>query len=134
MNVDAILISDYATTDSGKLTVVGTFNQFTPQTYPARLPMLCVTVVVHAHHSEAGTDHHARIVLLNERREDVAVQECPFQLSAGPGVPGIPLRHITIWRILTPEFHGPGAFAFEVYIDGTYHAGAAFSALPPTGG
>jgi hypothetical protein len=37
----------------------------------------------------------------------------------------MPLRSTYIHRIFNLQFPEPGAYAFEVFIDGTYHAAAA---------
>lgn len=130
MNVDAILISEYATlTDNNQaLTVLRCFNAVTSRELPARVPSMAISVVIHAHFDERGTKHEFKLKLLNERREQVGIQEGVFQLPQGGEEPtGIPLRHTIISRFGNVVLSEAGPHAFELYIDGTYHAAAAFN-------
>ena len=129
MNVDSILLSEYAKSDeAGRLTVVNCFNRLTTPQAPVGIEILCISLVVHGSPSEAGSQHQGEIRLLNQRREVLNEKPVPFGFRfAGPeGLdPGMPVRWIGSFRILRlvlPEF---GPYAFEVYIDGTYHAAAS---------
>jgi hypothetical protein len=130
MNVDSFLVSLFADiSEAGALTVVRTFNHLTATSLPARMPHLSISAVVHAHPSESGTAHHFEIVLLNARREKLAtLQQGEFVLNPVGALapPGVPLRHMIVVNLLQPEFPEIGPYAFELYIDGTYHAGAVF--------
>lgn len=137
MNVDSILVSDYATIQGGKLTVVGVFDRIGPLRLPARIPTMCVSVVIHAHHDEAGTEHEGEIRIVDQHRKAKQAAKFRFRFpEKADHLPGLPLRHVYIWTILAAAFEAPGAFAFEVYIDGTYHAATSFAVLglrPPEG-
>jgi hypothetical protein len=128
LNIDSILLSDYAAiTDGGKLTVIGVFNRIPVTEAPVKIPLLFVSLVIHAHASEAGSSHRVEIAFLNAKREPLRqplVEEFTF---AGPGSirPGIPLRYVTAIGLLLPEFPELGPYAFEVLVDGTYHAAAS---------
>ena len=131
MNVDAIILSEAAVlTDGGKsLSVLRTFNTMQTAGFPATLPALTLSLMIHAHPSEHGTTHKVDIKLLNERRELVSeiVKDQPFTLAGGEGMPkGIPIRHYLVSGMVNVQFQAPGAYAFEVFIDGTYAAGTAF--------
>ena len=131
MNVDAIILSEAAVlTDDGKsLSVLRTFNTMKSPGLPATLRSLTLSLMIHAHPSEHGTTHKVDIKLLNERRELVAevLKDYPFTLAGGEGMPrGIPIRHYIVHGMVNVQFQGPGAYAFEVFIDGTYAAGTAF--------
>lgn len=133
LNVDAVLLSDWASVDSsGKLTVVGMFNRIGPAKLPIRLRAMCVSVIIRAHHSEAGSSHHLEMRLLNQRRDVVEVLENNFTWGE-PEVPGVPLQHYWLRTILAPEFGEAGAFAFEIFIDGTYHGAVNFTVLEAQG-
>lgn len=131
MNVDAIILSEAAVlTDGGKsLSVLRTFNTLRTHHFPATLPSLTLSMMIHAHPSEGGSTHMIDIRLLNEKRERVQdiLKDQQFTLASpgGPSV-GIPIRHYLVNRMVNVEFAAPGAYAFEVFIDGTYAAGTAF--------
>lgn len=131
MNVDAIILSEAAVlTDNDKsLSILRAFNTMMSPGFPATLPFLALSLIIHAHPSEHGTTHKVDIKLLNERRELVAdiQKDQEITLAGGEGMPpGIPIRHYLLSRIVNVQFETPGAYAFEVYIDGTYAAGTAF--------
>ena len=70
MNVDSILISEFATVDSNmSLTVVRTFNVLEAAGFPVQIPLVSVSAIIHAHLSEAGSEHELRLTLMNSRRE-----------------------------------------------------------------
>lgn len=126
MNVDSIQVSEYATRrGGGLLTVVNAFNRIQlPR--PSPLPSLACSLVIHGASAEAGTTHTGEIRLLNEDRESVldpANFEWTFSAASDRG---IPLRHVHVHRIVGYQFEKEGPYAFEVYIDGTYHAAASF--------
>ena len=131
MNVDAIILSEAAVlTDQGRsLSILRTMNTLSSTGFPATLPMLALSLVIHAHPSEHGTTHRVDIKLLNERRKVVGeiLTDQSFTLAGGDGMPkGIPIRHYLVHRMVNVQFEAPGAYAFEVSIDGTYVAGTAF--------
>ncbi|HEV2131997.1 MAG TPA: hypothetical protein VGR27_12875 [Longimicrobiaceae bacterium] len=132
MNVDSILLSDYAQLDSGgKLTVVGVFNHIARDMAPVSHPQMALSVVVHGHSEEAGTRHTLEIRLLNQRRELVTPEPITAEFALpGASPPGLPLRNVTVLNVMQPVFPELGAYAFEIYIDGTYHAGVALYVGP----
>jgi Family of unknown function (DUF6941) len=133
VNIDAILLSEYAALTDGEqsLTIVRVWNAMASMQFPVVMPSMALSMVVHAHPSEAGTDHKLDIVLKNTKREILAklVEDLTFTLAGGDGktsLPGIPIRHYLVHRMVNVQFGSPGSFAFEVFIDGTYHASTAF--------
>lgn len=131
MNVDSILISEYATlTDESALTVIRTFNGLSVKTFPTRIGLMALSIIIHGHASERGVQHHLEIRLINARRETIATVvnvDFAFKDYVPPG--GVPLRYVHVHRFVNIEFRDPGAYAFEAYIDDTYHAGASFFLL-----
>lgn len=138
MNIDSILLSDHARVDAGgKLTVVGAFNRITGPGPVWRLPYMAISMVIHGHADEAGTEHEIEIELKHESG-DVLTEE-PMKLSfkfqdRESLHPGIPARHVATHTILVPTFDRPGAYAFNVYIDGTYHASTSLYIRKTDGG
>ena len=132
VNIDSILISNYAHSENGKLTVVGVFNHAITNEAPVRIPLLFLSLVIHAHPDEAGTSHKGHIRLLNARRE-VVREDLEFEFTFGPreaAIPGLPFRAVHTLGIMFAEFPELGPYAFEVYLDDTYSGGAAFYVGP----
>lgn len=133
MNVDSILISEYATlTPGNQLTVVRTFNQLAASSFPARHAFLAISLVIHAHRSERGTEHDIEIRVIGPSASK-ELHSGKFTLAKGDPPAGVPLRHTYVHQVVAIEFEGPGAYAFEVYIDGTYHAASTVYVRPTTG-
>ena len=129
MNVDAILLSEAATLSvDNRLSVLNVFNAMATTQFPAPLPFMALSLIVHAHHSEGGTTHKLDIKVLNEKREIVAevMKGFSFVFSDKTPTPGVPLRYTLVHGMMNVQFAAPGSYAFEVFIDGTYAAGTAF--------
>lgn len=129
MNVDSILISEYARSfEGGRLVIVGTLRQAFVPGFPATLPPLYVTLVLEEHKSRVGSEHELEIRVLDADRKPIgqeAAKPIKFRFSKTPPPPGVHLRHNVIAQMHV-TFPREGPFAFEVYIDGTYHASAVF--------
>ena len=125
MNVDSILIAEYATVDKGgRLTVVNAFNRLTGPGPRWAMPVLAIPLVIHGHSEEAETTHEGVLRLIDEER--TVKQETEFSFSFSETVvPGLPLKHISNIMIMGATFDKPGLYAFEVYIDGIYMASAS---------
>jgi hypothetical protein len=127
VNVDSILISEYASvTDGACLTVFKTINQILAKKLPAQCGMMFVSLILHGHPSEGGSEHEVETRLLNSSREAVLTLTKGFSFSTVEPPSGLPIRQVFIQGFVNLEFQEAGPYAFEVYIDGTYHAGAAF--------
>lgn len=135
MNVDSILLSQFAHTQDAALTVYQTFNQMEAGDLPAQVPLLAVSLVIHGHRDEGGTRHEVEIRLLDEDRnvQPPTPLRREFEFKPGPPPPGMPLRHVLVNRIFGLRFEEAGTYAFEVYIDGTYHATTSFYLAGPEG-
>lgn len=127
MNVDAFILADFVEPHvEGKLTIVGTFNRIVAPQVPYVVASMGLGIIIHAHASEAGTKHALEIQLLNGRREEVANIKGHFKFPDNAPAAGVPLRAvhaINIGGAPLPEF---GPYAFELYVDGTYHAATVF--------
>lgn len=132
MNVDSILLSEYANVTQGKLSVIGVFNRIGPAKLPVQLPIMAVSLVIHAHHDEAGSQHEGELRLIDEKRAVITKRPFRFHFTKENLVSGIPLRAIHTTIIMAPRFDTAGAYAFEVYIGGTYHASTSFVVMEET--
>lgn len=129
MNVDAILLSSAASLSQDKqLSVLGVFNSMAAESFPAVLPLMALSLIVHAHHSEGGSTHKLDVKVLNAKREMIAevIKGAEFTFSDDTPMPGIPLRHTFVHLMVNVQFVSPGAYAFEVFIDDTYAAATSF--------
>ena len=69
MNVDSILIAEYASIDQGgRLTVVNAFNRLSGPGPRWVMPVLAIPIVVHGHSEEAETEHEGKIKLIDADR------------------------------------------------------------------
>lgn len=124
MNVDSILLSEYATlTDRSQLSVIRVFNQLGAPDFPATQRWMALSLLIHAHRDEAGTEHEIEIRLRNgSGTVDASVHKTRFTLVSADPPEGMPLRHTYIHQMVNVQFPEEGTYAFEVFIDGTYHA------------
>jgi hypothetical protein len=125
LNVDSILLSEFAVVTDDKLTVVNVFNHIRATKPPAGLPHMSVSLLIHGHSDEAGTTHEVRFKLINSRRDVITEGVIPFTFPAHT-IASLPVRYTAIMNLLLPQFAELGTYAFEVYIDGTYHASSSF--------
>ena len=122
MNVDSILISEYATlTPGNQLTVIRAFNSLAAPKFPATHRWLAISLVIHAHRDERGSTHQIEIRVTKPEGTE-SLHRGEFTLADGEPPPGMPLRHTYIHQQLGFVFEAEGAYAFEVYVDDTYHA------------
>lgn len=124
MNIDTILISEYASVDQGgKLTVVNAFNKLQGPGPRWGIPLLYVSLVVHGPRREGGKTFPGELRLLNANREEVG-GPWPFAVTFPEATTdeGMPVRSISVILLAGLVFKAPGAYAFEVYVDGAYAA------------
>lgn len=82
MNIDTILLSEYASADStGRLTVVNAFNRLRGPGPEWGLPIMYLTVVAHGPKREAGHRWDGEIRLIDAQRELVGEKPRPFILG-----------------------------------------------------
>jgi hypothetical protein len=130
MNIDSILISEYAASDGkGRLTVVNTFNRLEGPGPKWGLPAMYMTLVIHGHRAEAGSRHKGEVRVIDAQRKLVEGPiefEFPFNADDGSLDDGIPLRAVVTLAMIGVSFGKPGPYAFEVHIDGIWHQSASF--------
>lgn len=134
MNVDSMLISEFAKVMGGHLTVVNTFQVAQVEQFPAHLALVFVSAIIHLHPDEAGGEHELELRLLDSSRAVMKKIETKARLGNPPGprhVQGVPSRHTHVFGIGNVLIPAEGAYAFELYIDGTYSHGAAFGVVGP---
>ena len=124
MNIDAILLSEYAKADpGGRLTVVGTFNAVNVPGLPVIIPVFYVSIVLEGHRTEQGVKHKGEIKVLNSKRQNVAEgQDTTFEFAFTDDdpLPGMYARHVVVSQILI-QFQEEGPYSFEIHINDVYH-------------
>lgn len=128
MNVDSILLSEFASVDAGaKLSVINVYNRLNLEKVPVKVGGVFLTLVVHGAQAEAGRRYSGEIHVLDRHRQPTHDKPITFQLEFGPAesaIEGMPLRVVAVIRIGSLLFKDFGPHALEVYIDETYAASA----------
>ena len=125
MDVDLALLADAATIDgSGKLNILGIFDQLHTPTFPARHPKMALVLRFSAPITETGR-HEIEITLKDPSGSELMRLEGHLHLGPGPGttVGGIRVPHVLNMDGLV--FPNPGAYAFDVRVDGVHHVSLA---------
>jgi hypothetical protein len=132
LNIDSILISEYASlSGQNELTVVRVFNQLAARGFPATHEWLAVSLIIHGHRSERNREHTLELRIAGPQPgQSKKVHEGTFRFMDVEPPPGMPLRHTYVFRMVRVQFPEPGPYAFEVYIDGTYHAASTINIKP----
>jgi len=130
LSIDSILISEFAqATPDGRLSVSGTFNGITSSGFPALVQSLYLSLVIHGHPKERGSEHELQLKILNADRENLVEEGkglTRFRFVDAQPDPGMPLRHVHVTK-LSMGFPAPGPYSFEVYVDGIFCAATNFS-------
>lgn len=130
MNIDCALLCDAATVREGLLHILGGgITRLHRAEYPSALgTALAVRVMVHP--TEADRSHQFETRLLSEDGEEVGSVQVNFEMSHPVAV----LRPGEELSVALPlSLHGlgiphPGAYSFELLIDGVHHASVGFVA------
>lgn len=125
VNIDLLAVSDFAQVSDGKLTIVGIFNVLGGPGPIWGRPAIYFSMIVHGHRDETGR-HECEVRLLNQERELVIPEPLKFDFNLGLHRDEqmnavLPLRHVASFSLFNVQFHRPGAYAFEVTLDGIYH-------------
>jgi hypothetical protein len=129
MRIDCVLLCDAATVREGLLHILGggVTRVHRPE-YPAPLgAALAIRIMIHP--TEAATDHQLQALLLAEDGEHVAEIGIGFGVSDPTHLvvgeeASLPIS-LTVGGIGLPH---PGAFSFELLIDGIHQASVPFRA------
>ena len=123
MNVGSILLSEYASRDrDGRLTVVNSFNRITGPGPEWGLPIVYLSLVMHAHREELG-EHEIEVRLIDRSRHEVLQERPKAKLTIRESDPmddGMPAHSVVVIGMMGLKFHTSGPYAFEVYIDGVF--------------
>lgn len=134
MRVDCALLCDHVTVREGLLHILGGgVTRITRGEYPAPLGVaLALRVMVHP--TEADAEHKMEARLLAEDGEEVGRVEIQFQVgrdeeSEAPSRPGEELSAAFPLPFQQVVINAPGAYSFELLIDGIHQASVPFLAL-----
>ena len=121
MDVDLALLADAATIDgSGKLNILGIFDQLHTPTFPARHPKMALVLRFSAPITETGR-HEIEITLKDPAGSELMRLDGEMHLGPGPSTTlgGIRVPHVLNMDGLV--FPNPGAYAFDVRVDSVHH-------------
>ncbi len=134
MEIDLAVLADAATIDaSGKLNILGIFDRIGAHSFPVRHPHLSLVLRICAGLNETGR-HDVGIRLRAPGGEDLL--ELNGEMHVGPG-PAHSAGMVRIPHVLNLDgivFPGPGAYTFEVAVDGEHHVSLPLTVYGPEAG
>lgn len=133
MRVDCALLCDSATVREDLLHILGGgITRLGRSTFPAPLnAALALRVMVHP--TESSRRHQLEVRLIAEDGAPVATVEIEFELaSAGTARPGEELSASFAVPLHTVGLPSPGAYSFELLIDGVHQTSVPFIAASLT--
>lgn len=116
VQVDFAVLADYALIDQhGKLSVLGIFQHVWVAAFPAMHPRTHLVVRVRGKRTEVG-DHPLRIRFVDDGGAELMGGDGTVQFGEPPaGVTEIEAGAVLVFDVPLPR---PGAYAFEISIDG----------------
>ena len=134
VQVDFAVLADYALIDQhGKLSVLGMFQHVWVAVFPAMHPRTHLVVRVRGRRTEVG-EHPLRIRFVDEAGTELMGGDGTVQFGEPPaGVTEIEAGAVLVFDVPLPR---PGAYAFEISIDGgdAIRVPLSASQLPAEGG
>jgi hypothetical protein len=116
LRLDFAVVADYALIDQqGKLSVMGMFQHVWVGTFPAVHPRTHLVLRVRGRRTDIGT-HAIRIRFVDADNTELLGGEGSVQFSEPPaGVTEVEAGAVLVFDVPLPK---PGAYAFEITIDG----------------
>lgn len=91
--------------------------------------MLALALRITLHRTEAEGEHELRLLLQSEDGTEVAKIEGQFSSTPSPELkPGEELAAVLAMPLPMIALNGPGAYSFEILIDGIHQASVPFRA------
>ena len=117
MKVDLALACDYAIIDQyGKLSVMGIFEHIWVHEFPVVHPRLHLVMRLKGRRTEIG-DHQVKIRLVDEEDREIISGDGTVTFAEPPaGILDIEAGTVLLFDV---PFEHPGAYTFEISIDGT---------------
>lgn len=116
MKLDLALIADAATVDgSGKISILGIFDQIAAQEFPARHERMCLVLRFIASASETG-EREVDVIIRGPEGDEMARLSGTVGLSGFSGPDGVRIPQIL--HLDGFVFPVPGLYAMDVSIDG----------------
>lgn len=116
MTLDLALIADAATVDgSGKLNILGVFDQIAAQEFPARHERMCLVLRFIASPAETG-DRTVDVVIRDPEGEELARLSGTVGLGGFSGPDGVRIPQVL--HLDGFVFPSPGLYSLDVSIDG----------------
>lgn len=117
MEARILLVADFASVDAtGKLNVIGAFNQIWARGFPVVHPQMSLVVRLVAELGEFDQPRNLSIVLWDEDGNEVwKTPDVTFQVKKPES--GKRAEHNAIISLQGMTFQKPGAYSFNVYVD-----------------
>lgn len=116
MKLDLALIADAATVDgSGKLNILGIFDQIAAQEFPARHERMCLVLRFIASPAESG-EREVEVGIRDPEGEELARLTGAVGLTGFSGADGVRIPQVL--HLDGFVFPAPGLYSLEVSIDG----------------
>jgi hypothetical protein len=128
MEVDFLILADYADSATGKITIVGGgWDQLSvAQGFPY-VRSVGVGLGLGVPWDETNRRHSVRVEILNEdTQQQIARMEGEVEAGRAPGVPAGIRQFIPIAFNVPLEFNGPGQFAVRVFVNDEQKRSIAF--------
>lgn len=134
MDVDLALLADAATVDaSGKLNILGVFDRVTTGQFPARHGRISLVLRFTAGVAEMGV-HEVEIRLRDPKGGEVLRLSGKMELGPGATAPRNGMRVPHVLNLDGLVFEMPGAYAFDVAVDGDHHVSIPLFVTGPLDG
>ncbi len=123
MEIKTAVLADAANvSQEGKLNITGIFNLIHAGSFPVTWPLMVFVIRLEAHASEIG-NHQIKIQIVDE--DGGRLSEVQGALEIGPrDDPRYPAHSDIILQIANAQFPKPGAYSFDILIDGRYEHSA----------
>jgi hypothetical protein len=116
LEVILMLACDYANVEqSGKLNMMGVFNDIKATTFPIRHPMMHLVVKLGVELGEVPQDRTVVVRLLDEDQKEMLTLRQPFHIPPSRGARMPEMNFIFQLRDLV--FQRPGTYDFALYVD-----------------
>ena len=129
IEIDFLILGDYAQAVNGKLTVVGGgWTIYNPAQYPSLVPFgLGIGILVPW--TETNRKHHFTFVIRGTERQELARGDGDFEVGRQPGIPAGMTQRVTLGIAGQMQIQNPGNYEITVTCS-TEQKRVSFEALP----
>ena len=118
MEARLLLLADYASLEAqtGKLNIIGAFNNIFSSSFPATHPMMYLVVRIAAELGEFNIERNLEVALFDEDGQEAwRTPRLPFTIPAPNGGRTGEFNAVLALQMMT--FERPGRYEFRVFVD-----------------